>query len=287
MKKKLFVLFCLSFLFMFMNTNSVSAKYVSRLCEYSLDNGVTFSFNLFSYAGDEDFKARYLAIRENGKLLTGGYKVERVYKDKTVHTDWTNFNSRTTCNQYVAYTTLSDGTKAFALFDESVKDAVLNKCALGKSGNDCATYTNYYSVNVTENYNPDGSPLRGEFVGNLTCGNSNNDSEVVTFHKSLPTFTSRMYDFLKILTPVIIIITGMLDIVKAVTSQKEDDMKKAQKKLINRLLAGAVVFLVFVIVEIIINIAADATEAENAMNCVNCFLNGVIDDPNGCTIVTK
>ena len=119
----------------------------------------------------------------------------------------------------------------------------------------------------------EGLAEESDFVGNLTCGNSANDKEVIRFHESLPTFTGRMYDFLKIMTPVVIIITGMLDIVKAVTAQKEDEMKKAQKKFINRLIAGAVVFLVFVIVEFVINFVAD-DQTENALDCVNCFLNG-------------
>lgn len=120
-----------------------------------------------------------------------------------------------------------------------------------------------------------------DFVGNLTCGNSANDTEVIRFHENLPVFTSRMYDFLKILTPVIIIITGMLDIIKAVIAQKEDEMKKAQKKFVNRLIAGAVVFLVFIIVETVINFIAES-DTTDAMNCVNCFLNGEMSE-SGCT----
>lgn len=120
-----------------------------------------------------------------------------------------------------------------------------------------------------------------DFVGNLTCGNSANNTEVIRFQENLPIFTSRMYDFLKIITPVIIIITGMIDVVKAVTSQKEDDMKKAQKKLINRLIAGAVVFLVYAIVEVVINLVAE-TDVSDAMKCVNCFLNGEMDETKGC-----
>ena len=133
-------------------------------------------------------------------------------------------------------------------------------------------------VNAEDEY---GRGEQSDFVGNLTCGNSANNTEVIKFHENLPIFTSRMYDFLKILTPVIIIITGMLDIVKAVTAQKEDEMKKAQKKFVNRLIAGAVVFLVFVIVETVINFVAERDTAD-AMNCVNCFLNGEMG-ASGCT----
>lgn len=110
-----------------------------------------------------------------------------------------------------------------------------------------------------------------DFVGNLTCGSAASEGRGITFHESLPRFTNAVYDLLKIATPVIIIITGMLDILKAATAQKEDDMKKAQKKFLNRLLAGAVVFLVFVIIEFVINLVSP-DGATNAMNCVECFL---------------
>lgn len=126
---------------------------------------------------------------------------------------------------------------------------------------------------------PTGDQLRDEFVGNLTCGNSAGDTEVIRFHKSLPEFTNRMYDFLKIITPVIIIITGMLDMGKAVIAQKEDEIKKSQKKFVNRLMAGAVVFLVFVIVEFVIAFVAD-NETKDAMDCVDCFLR----DTSSCDI---
>lgn len=132
------------------------------------------------------------------------------------------------------------------------------------------------------------APSESDFVGNLTCGGSAvQDGNVVRgirFHENLPKFTNSLYDILKIATPVIIIITGMLDVLKAVSAQKEDEMKKAQKKLLNRLLAGVVVFLVFVIIETIVAFvlpssgSSEETNFHNAMNCVKCFLN----DYNAC-----
>lgn len=120
-----------------------------------------------------------------------------------------------------------------------------------------------------------------DYVGNMTCGGTADEGRGITFHKSLPEFTSRLYDFLKIATPVVIIITGMLDILKAVTAQKEDDIKKSQKKLINRLMMGTVVFLVFVIVEVVVGFVAEG-DAKNAMDCVDCFLNN-----KNCVTVTN
>lgn len=108
-----------------------------------------------------------------------------------------------------------------------------------------------------------------DFIGNETCGGTGFE-----FHPSLPNFTSTLYDLLKIATPVIIIITGMMDMLKAVSAQKEDEIKKAQQKFVRRLLAGVVVFLVFVIVETVINTFVESTDATGAMQCVNCFLSG-------------
>ena len=121
-----------------------------------------------------------------------------------------------------------------------------------------------------------------DFIGNLTCGGVAADGKGLIFHESLPKFTNAVYDLLKIATPVVVIITGMLDILKATTAQKEDDLKKAQKKFLNRLLVGVVVFLVFVIIEFAINLIVP-NDATNAMNCVECFLS----DYHSCQPVTN
>lgn len=119
------------------------------------------------------------------------------------------------------------------------------------------------------------NPSESDFVGNLTCGGGATvEGKIIRgirFHENLPKFTNALYDILKIATPVIIIITGMMDVLKAVSAQKEDEMKKAQKKFLNRLLAGAVVFLVFVIIETIVFMVIP-DDSDNAMNCVKCFL---------------
>lgn len=119
------------------------------------------------------------------------------------------------------------------------------------------------------------NPSESDFVGNLTCGGGavqeNGVIRGIRFHQNLPKFTNALYDILKIATPVIIIITGMLDILKSMTAQKEDEMKKAQKKFLNRLLAGVIVFLVFVIIETIVALVIPE-DSQNAMDCVKCFL---------------
>ena len=86
--------------------------------------------------------------------------------------------------------------------------------------------------------------------------------------------TTTVINILKIVTPIIIIIFGMIDLVKAVVAQKEDDIKKGSRTFLKRVLLGAFVFLVFVFVEVIIGLVAPKNENTNMWNCVDCFVNG-------------
>ena len=77
---------------------------------------------------------------------------------------------------------------------------------------------------------------------------------------------------IQIVVPIILVVLGMIDLMKAVIASKEDEIKKAQMTFVKRLIAGALVFFVFVIVKMVISFVAD--DSKNIMNCVNCFVNG-------------
>lgn len=67
--------------------------------------------------------------------------------------------------------------------------------------------------------------------------------------------------------PIILVIMGMIDLGKAVTSQKEDEIKKAQSILIKRLIYGVIVFLVVAIVKFVLGLVGDS--ANDAINCLS------------------
>lgn len=83
----------------------------------------------------------------------------------------------------------------------------------------------------------------------------------------------------KIATPIIIIVFGMVDFVKALVSQKEDEIKKGQQTFVKRLGIGACVFLVFIFVELVVGFVAPKNQNQSMWNCVDCFVNG------NCTVV--
>lgn len=72
---------------------------------------------------------------------------------------------------------------------------------------------------------------------------------------------------IQIAVPILLVILGMLDLGKAVTSQKEDEIKKAQSILIKRLIYGVLIFLVIAIVKFILGIVGDS--AGEAIACLD------------------
>lgn len=86
---------------------------------------------------------------------------------------------------------------------------------------------------------------------------------------------------IQIAVPVVLVIMGMLDLFKAITAQKEDEIKKGQQMFIKRLIAAAIVFFVIAIVKLLFSFVADDKNG-NMIDCVNCFLNGVNETDGTC-----
>ena len=69
--------------------------------------------------------------------------------------------------------------------------------------------------------------------------------------------------------PIILVVMGVVDFLKAISSQKEDDIKKAQGTFIKRLIMGALVYFVIVIVKFLISIIGND---DSIWGCVECFV---------------
>lgn len=81
-----------------------------------------------------------------------------------------------------------------------------------------------------------------------------------------------IYDLLKIAVPIVLVIMGMIDLLKAVAGQKEDDIKKGWNALVKRTLYGVLVFFVFTTVQLIVSLLpGDNTKITG---CVKEFFTG-------------
>lgn len=83
--------------------------------------------------------------------------------------------------------------------------------------------------------------------------------------------SNTVINILQIAVPIILIIMGSVDFVKAVSSQKEDDIKKAQGMFVKRLIMGALVFFIIVIVKLLISVIGG--NSDGIWSCVECFVN--------------
>jgi len=87
----------------------------------------------------------------------------------------------------------------------------------------------------------------------------------------LPKVISIIYTVIQIAVPIVLVIMGSLDLMKGITAQKEDEMKKGQQMFIKRLVSGVLVFIVFIAVKLVISLVADGSSVK-IMQCADCFI---------------
>ena len=73
------------------------------------------------------------------------------------------------------------------------------------------------------------------------------------FSARLLVWANNILRWIKYILPVLVIILAILDFIKAIGADKDDEMKKAQKRFIIRLIAAALVFIIPLILEFILN----------------------------------
>lgn len=62
----------------------------------------------------------------------------------------------------------------------------------------------------------------------------------------------KLLNYIKILGPTIAIVMGSLDFAKAIISSDEDNMKKSQRKFIQRIIAAVLLFFIPLLVEVLL-----------------------------------
>lgn len=72
--------------------------------------------------------------------------------------------------------------------------------------------------------------------------------------KGLITFIWSIINIIKFAIPILLIILGMLDLGKAVTSGEDKEIKAAQQLLVKRAISGIAVFFVVSIVQLVLSI---------------------------------
>ncbi len=83
-----------------------------------------------------------------------------------------------------------------------------------------------------------------------------------------------VYNAIRIAVPIILILVGMFDMGRAITLQKEDEIKKAQQLLARKAVAAALVFIIVSAVGLIFSVVNSDTNAGETWKCVDAVLSG-------------
>lgn len=110
-----------------------------------------------------------------------------------------------------------------------------------------------------------------QILDTVTCGNM-----TAGIDSMIPQFITNIIKVFQIAIPVILVVLGMVDIGKAVTSNDEKQMKEAQKTLIKRVIYAVLVFFIIALVKFVFSTLGNSSAGQNtseAGNCIDCFLN--------------
>lgn len=104
----------------------------------------------------------------------------------------------------------------------------------------------------------------------VQCGKNSKLFDIPVY---VPRIVSFIINLLKIVTPIILIFTSAISLVKAITANKEDEMEKAKKVLVRRIAIAALIFFTITITQFVIDRVAEEEESEDLGACFNCFIN--------------
>ena len=134
-------------------------------------------------------------------------------------------------DNFVEYTQKKDELITFCQNIISNSDYELNNNKVNNCYSSCLKINN--DIAGIENLNG----------GEKTCG----------FSKRLIIWVGNIIRWIKYIIPVIVIVLGIIDFIKAIASSNDDEMKKAQGRFIKRLVAAALIFIIPFIIEFILD----------------------------------
>lgn len=111
----------------------------------------------------------------------------------------------------------------------------------------------------------------------VSCGGNGSSALVKNIPSIIPKITSSIYNTVMVVVPVALILLGIVDLVKGIMSQKEDEIKKGRESLVKRLITGVIVFLIVMLVKLFVNIINGGNDSSKIIGCIDCFVSNECD----------
>ena len=106
-----------------------------------------------------------------------------------------------------------------------------------------------------------------QILAKVSCGN------VTGIPAKIPRLSSEAFMLIEIAIPIVLVLMGTIDLFKAITANKEDEMVKARGVFVKRLITGALVFFIFAIIKLVIGFIDNKANTNNITQCMDCFIN--------------
>ena len=92
-------------------------------------------------------------------------------------------------------------------------------------------------------------------------------------------FVGRVINIIKVVTPIVLIIMGMVDMARATTANSEKDMDASRKRFMKRIVYAVMVFFVISVVQLLFSILKTSVfkNENNLLGCMTCVLGGECD----------
>lgn len=100
----------------------------------------------------------------------------------------------------------------------------------------------------------------------MNLGNMFSLADLCTDFRPVWTIFGYIIFAIKVVVPLLLIVTGMISLAKAVMGQDEKEVKKYQGVLVQKLIAAALVYLLITIVSVVVSLVT----AEDWKDCVDC-----------------
>ena len=107
--------------------------------------------------------------------------------------------------------------------------------------------------------------------GRVSCGGTR--PIVKNIPNIIPKITSSLYNAMMVIIPTAMIIMGLVDLIRGIMSQNEDEIKKGRSNFIKRLITGVITFLVVLLVKFFVGaFSNNQSERVGIVGCIDCFV---------------
>lgn len=156
---------------------------------------------------------------------------------------------------------------------------LFNNNVYATSNSNSNSSSNSSNSNTTSNETSNRKPNADFMVVDnyVSCGGTGNSALIKNVPSILPRITSSVYNAVMVIVPVALILLGIVDLIKGIMSQKEDEIKKGRDSLVKRLVTGIIVFLIVMLTKLFVNIINGGNDSSKIIGCIDCFVSNDCD----------